>query len=181
MLHRLKSCKMHFILFVLTTFSYQVFAEESKFDCSNWRKKLEDEGNIVMIAGDRGFVVPKTISEIEPFYCRRQLRSLDNIRLLARNCMKPFPRQMIGLAHYSAKKEVRALCKGPTADKQQLLGNNTCFRIKQNLDKLHDSMDVVTLKFETIRDNVHNESLKIPHVCCQTNNFYDVSFYLLTI
>lgn len=171
-------CNMQFFLFLLSLLTYDAFAQESKIDCNNWRSKLEDEGNIILIAGDKGFTPPTTIAEIESIYCKRQLRSLDRIRLLARNCMKPFPRQLIGLVHYGARKEVRALCKGSIEEKQHMLGNDTCFRVKPNLDKLHQAMEVLTLKYETIRDNVRNESLKIPHVCCQLNNFFDVSSFV---
>jgi hypothetical protein len=39
-------------------------------------------------------------------------------------------------------------------------------------------MDSLILSFETIRDNVSNDSLKIPHICCSLNDFMDVSVNL---
>ena len=167
------------ILFVLLCFFvYQISCQENSdgsFNCSNWRQKLDAEGNIIFIAGDRGYVPPQTIAEIHPLYCDRQTLSLGKIRALGRNCMKPFPRQIIGLMTYGSRKEVKALCKGPVSGKQELLDNNHCFRDPQKLNQMHDFMDTMIIKYETIRDNVHNESLKLPHLCCTYNSFLDVS------
>ena len=166
---------MKFFAVLLVVFVIFVAAEETKYDCSDWKRKLDDEGNVVFIAGDRKFTVPKNIPEIDPLYCSRQYAALDTIKVIAKNCMKSFPRQMVGLATYGSRKEVRDLCRGSQIDKQLMLDNNRCFRKKQNLNHLHQSMDSLILKFEAIRDNVSNESLKIPYMCCSFNDFLDVS------
>ena len=166
---------MKILLILFTVCVLKVWADEAKFDCSNWRKKLDDEGNIIFIAGDRGYVAPETLSELEPLYCQRQTTSLEKIRNLGRNCMKPFPRQVVGLMTYGSRKDVKALCKGPVQGKQELLNNNVCFRNPAKMDQLHDAMDSLILKYETIRDNVHNESLKLPHICCEYASHLDVS------
>lgn len=166
---------MEVLLLLVSFLIQQIMAEESTFDCTDWRKKLDAEGNIIFIAGDRGYIAPQTLEEIDPLYCNRQQVSLGKIRAIGRNCMKPFPRQIIGLMTYGSRNDVKNLCKGPVAGKQELLDNNHCFRSSSNLDDLHDSMDSLILQFESIRDNVHNESLKLPHICCSYNKFLDVS------
>jgi len=100
--------------------------------------------------------------------------------MLARNCMKPFPKQILGLMTYGSRKDVKSLCKAGIPVKQELLKNNVCFRDPKKLNALHDAMDTLILKFESIRDDVKNESLKIPHICCNYNQFLDqlkVDFY----
>ena len=155
--------------------------QDPSFDCSSFRNKLDAEGNILFIAGDRSYIVPKTIQEITPYYCDKHLASLENIRQLARNCMKPFPRQIIGLATYGARQEVKSLCKGPVEGKQEFLANTICFRDNTKINRMHDAMDKLILEFEVIRDNVHNESLKIPHICCSYFKFLEVSITMIFI
>lgn len=162
-------------LILHSLFWVMVFGQDDKYDCTNWRNKLDEGGNIMFIAGDRDYYPPITLAEVEPMYCSPQLINIDKTRAIARNCMKPFPRQIIGLMTYGSRKDVKSLCKGSDAKKQDLLDNNICFRDQTKLDIMHDSMDKLIIEFETVRDDVHNESLKIPHICCQYSIFVDVS------
>jgi hypothetical protein len=105
---------MLFICLVILFVTTIVSSEKSNFNCSDWRKKLDDEGNAVFIAGDRSFRVPITIEEIELLYCRRQYDSLDNIKLIGKNCMKAFPRQMVcnGLLYFESKSHMMLISPG---------------------------------------------------------------------
>jgi len=96
--------------------------------------------------------------------------------------MKPFPRQIIGLAAHDAREEIKSLCNDTTNEgKQEFLANTLCFRNKTKLNRMHDAMDKLILEFEVIRDNVNNESLKIPHICCSYFKFLEVSITVICI
>src|SRR5687768_16885240 len=123
---------MRTLISFATFFLCFIFVEcQQTYNCSRWRKTLDNQGKIVLIAGDRNYVVPTTFQGIEENYCRRHLAALEEIRLLGRHCLRPFPKQVIGLATYGGRKDTRAFCKN--GDKQEFLNKSVCFLNSSNL------------------------------------------------
>ena len=135
----------------------------------NWRNDIDKAASVLFLAGDRVHKVPKTLADVDRLYCNRHTTAIETVRDITRACLKPFPKQVIGLLTFGSRKEVRSCCKSES-EKKQLLESMQCFD-KSNLELLHDSFDDFILKIEGIRDSISQDHLKMPHACCAYNSY----------
>lgn len=139
-------------------------------DCNNWKDDIDKASSVLFLAGDRDMVVPKTADDVDDFYCKRHTSSIETVRKISRVCLKPFPKQVIGLLLFGSREELRECCQS-NVKKQQFFESLKCFEGKSTQKRLHDSFDQFILKIEGIRDSVPEDHLKIPHACCAYNSY----------
>lgn len=125
--------------------------------------------------GDRSLVVPKTIAEVEDKYCIKIAAAIERTKKLANACLEPFPKQVVGLLIYGTRKENRRVCPHEV-EKQKVVTHFEC--IGHNLAPLHDAMDAMIDKLETIRDRDTDKNLILPYSCCFFHEFRKVCIVL---
>lgn len=135
------------------------------FDCHLWRLDLDGLGNTLFFAGDRRFVVPSIMSDLESNYCKQQFKNLDELRTISRNCLPPFAKQMTGLLTYGFRKNIRRTCSNHSL-KKEILQKFNCFRNDTIRRQLDSTVAPLIIELEFIRDQVHNSSEIMLRTCC---------------
>lgn len=148
--------------------------------CRHWRLDLDAVGNTLFLAGDRRFVVPSTVAQVETEYCKKNLKSIDELRNISRSCFTPFVKQVAGLMTYGFRKSVRRICTD-SRSKEQVLQKFKCLRNETNKQILDSTMFSFVLQLEHVRDNVANSSHMMLEACCAYEAHVKVSNYMLFI
>lgn len=148
--------------------------------CQHWRLELDALGNTLFLAGDRRFIVPSTVSEVESEYCKKNLQAVDGLHEISRNCLTPFVKQVSGLLTFGFRKSIRRICTDINL-KTRLLQKFNCFRNETNKETLDSTMSSLILKLEFMRDHMVsvNSSIMMLQTCCAYENYVKVSMRTL--
>ena len=136
----------------------------SNGNCSDWRSSIDRDGSVLFIAGDRSLIIPKTSPEATIF-CNKVTSSVENIRSVSRACLKPFPKQVLGLLVYGARKQIKRIC-GNENEKMKIVNYCACLQNATTLNGVHDTMDEAIQIFEHVRDHVPDVNKHMPYSCC---------------
>lgn len=117
--------------------------------------------------GDRGFVMPKNISQMNGF-CGTLTKSLKCIQNYARECLSSFPRQVLLTVTRNGRKQYNQLCANDNS-KQEFMDKLTCLA-PENLEQLHQCMDGSIARFEYVANRVETDN-RISAICCSYQIF----------
>lgn len=154
-------------LFILACSVWQLQAAD--IDCDDWRRIMDKAGSVVFIAGDREYPPPVTMEQLDSRFCQRHLDAMDVIKNVTRSCLKPFPQQVFGLLTRGSNREVKSVCKNEES-RALLLSAFKCLGESTNWADLHDSMDDLLVRLETIHRHIPDPSLQMAHACCEYHN-----------
>ena len=169
---------MKFLLpfFLLATLGHlsngQRRASSPPVSCSDWRSRIDKDGTVVFIAGDRSLIVPRSIPEVDNF-CSKILDSINSIRIVSRACLKPYPKQILGLLVYGTRNQIKKICSND-AEKNQIIRYSSCMLNTTAYNKIHDTMDDFIKLTEYIRDEVPDPNKHLSYVCCYYQDFKEV-------
>lgn len=169
---------LYFILSVLVTLCHGVPPRHQPFRnatiCENWRSILDEAGKTIFIAGNRNHVMPQNLAEADNF-CAVVQENSNIIRDIARLCLKPFPKQIIGTYMYGVRKMHKRVCNDLN-EKNRIIEYCKCMLPQPAQKLLHDMGDDFTMIIEAIRDDGYDINKQIPLVCCQYQEFRQVSY-----
>lgn len=121
------------------------------------------------IFGDRGHDLLVPVPAVDTEHCKR-IKGVESIvKSYAKNCFKPFPRQVIGLLVSGNSKELKKRCE--TEEQRAEYSRNTGCSTGPTIERLHQCMDQYVIDVESVRDTVTDLDYKMPQVCCQTHAF----------
>lgn len=136
----------------------------SSTNCTNWEDSINLYGAQVFLLGDRSFVIPRTISEMESVTCPRLLDAGDKLKDIVKSCLRPFPKTIAGLLIRGSRRVMRAKCNDQK-EKEFIIRHLSCIRPLNRIDQLHDVIDMYNRKLIYIRDTVPVAS-KLDLTCC---------------
>ena len=133
-------------------------------NCTNWEETISVYGVRVFMLGDRSFVIPRNLTEIDTVTCPRLLGASDSLKSVVRSCLQPFPKTIAGLAIRGSRKTIKAKCND-MAEKQFIIKHLSCLRPSNRIDQLHDIIDLYNRKLVYIRDSIPVNK-KLDLLCC---------------
>jgi hypothetical protein len=133
-------------------------------NCTNWRNIVDVHGARIFMLGDRGFHVPRTVSEMETVTCPRLIEAGDKIKGVLKSCLKPFPKTVAGMILRGTRKVTRENCSNATV-KAEIVRHLRCVRDDNRIDQFHDVMDKMAKQLYMIKTKVPVEKM-IDVSCC---------------
>ncbi|RWS04218.1 secreted salivary gland peptide-like protein [Dinothrombium tinctorium] len=127
-------------------------------------KRMDRCATVVFVFGRRDVYLPKNQKEMVP-HCQEEFEAEDCVRSYARRCLRPFPRQLIGVILLGASKVIKERCT-PEGTKEYLT-HYTC--IKKTIPKLHDCMDQLVVSLQAIVQKPADT--RIPTACCAFSRY----------
>ncbi|RWS24475.1 hypothetical protein B4U80_06470 [Leptotrombidium deliense] len=123
---------------------------------------------VVFVFGRRDVYLPKNQKEMVP-HCQEEFDAEDCVRSYARKCMRPFPRQLIGVILLGASKVIKQRCT--TEGTKEYLTHYNC--IKKTIPKLHDCMDQLVGSLQAIVKKP--AETRIAMACCSFSRYISCS------
>jgi len=132
------------------------------------KRKMDKCAVSVFVFGRRDVYLPKNEPEMVP-HCEEEFEAEDCVRSYARRCLRPFPRQIIGVILMGASQVIRQRCS-PEGTKEYL-SHYKC--IKRTIPKLHDCMDQLVVSLDEIIKKPSDQ--RIPSACCSFSRYITCS------
>jgi hypothetical protein len=142
----------------------RVSSNKSKCDL----KKMDKCAVTVMVFGRRDVYLPINTKEMVP-HCQEEFDAEKCVKDIARKCLKPLPRQLIGVIMMGASQVIKQRCT-PTGT-QEYLSHYKC--IKNTIPELHDCMDQLVVSLEEITKKPSDQ--RIPGACCAFSRYISCS------
>lgn len=148
---------------------------EPSIDCSKWRELFDSGSAILSMAGDlEDTPIPPTMEAMEKSYCKRHLDTTVFMKEIARLCLKPFPKQVAGMAIHAARREIKRQCND-RSEKEKLFKSMACLRNQQAKRVSINLYRKLIRSIVYARDFIGNETLQIPYTCCSHHEFVTLS------
>lgn len=122
----------------------------------------------VMVFGRRDVYLPVNQKEMVP-HCQEEYDAERCVKDIARKCLKPLPRQLLGVIMMGASQVIKTRCS-PSGTKEYL-SHYKC--IKTTIPELHDCMDQLVVSLDQISKAPVNE--RIPSACCSFSRYISCS------
>lgn len=77
----------------------------------------------IFMIGDRGLTFPKTEGQVRDVQCKRVSEAIEKARAIIGTCLKPFPKQVIGVLLRGMRVQSKKICstvEGRVAAVEQL-------------------------------------------------------------
>ena len=137
--------------------------------CRNWRSRMDRQASKLFMIGDRSLVVPTTVDQVSQEFCPRILDSIESIKAIARSCLKPFPKQLVGIMLQAIRKVNKEICSSKE-EKETVIKHLSCVKDSNRLEQVHVLMDHFIMFTHSVQRNVTDQTKKIPFICCQYMN-----------
>ena len=147
-----------FICSVLSASPSRARAAAAKGKCD--LKKMDKCAVTVMVFGRRDVYLPVNSKEMVP-HCQEEFDAERCVKDIARKCLKPLPRQLLGIIMLGAAQVIKQRCSADGT--VEYLSHYKC--IKTTLPELHDCMDQLVVSLEEITKKPAND--RIPSACCR--------------
>ncbi|KAI1286859.1 hypothetical protein HDE_10467 [Halotydeus destructor] len=139
-------------------------------DCDNY-DGFEEAGLKLLTYGDRDKWFAMSKEDAVENVCPRTRLAVQRVRTFAKQCLRPFAGQVVGLIVDGVTNQLNATC-----DSVESLANHV--RLQQcTLDKdredVHKCSDQYIRELEAIREDINNSNkdLKLGYVCCHFHKF----------
>lgn len=141
-------------------------SRSSKAKCD--LKKMDQCAVTVMVFGRRDVYLPVNTKEMVP-HCQEEFDAEKCVKDIARKCLKPLPRQLIGVIMLGASQVIKQRCT--PAGTQEYLSHYKC--IMNTIPELHDCMDQLVVSLEEIAKKPVDQ--RIPSACCSFSRYISCS------
>lgn len=131
-------------------------------------KKMDQCAVTVMVFGRRDVYLPVNEKEMAP-HCQEEYDAEKCVKEIARKCLKPLPRQLLGVIMLGASQVIKQRCN-PVGTKEYL-SHYKC--INNTLPELHDCMDQLVVTLQEITKMSADQ--RIPHACCSFSRYISCS------
>ncbi|XP_053200817.1 uncharacterized protein LOC128388400 [Panonychus citri] len=131
-------------------------------------KEMDRQAEIVFVFGRRDVYLPKNPTEMVP-HCKEEFDAEDFVKSYSRRCLKPLPRQIIGVILMGASQVIKQRCT-PEGTKEYL-SHYDC--IYNTIPHLHDCMDQLVVSLHEITKKPVEE--RIPQACCSFSRYISCS------
>ncbi|XP_074604068.1 uncharacterized protein LOC141857465 [Brevipalpus obovatus] len=157
-----------FVLFFALIFTIVTSSSKKSKSRSCDFKKMDKQATVIFVFGRRDVYLPKNSKEMVP-HCKEEFDAEDYVKSHARRCLKPLPRQIIGVILMGASQVIKQRCT-PEGTKEYL-SHYDC--IKAGIPHLHDCMDQLVISLDEI-SRMDGEK-RIPHACCSFSRYIHCS------
>jgi len=130
---------------------------------------MDRQASKLFLIGDRSLVVPTTVDQVSQEFCPRILDSIESIKAIARSCLKPFPKQLVGIMLQAIRKVNKEICSSKE-EKETVIKHLSCVKDSNRLEQVHVLMDDFIMFAHSVQRNVTDQTKKIPFICCQYMN-----------
>jgi hypothetical protein len=120
----------------------------------------------LFLVGDRSLVVPSSLQEVSDNFCPKIQENIEKIREIARSCLRPFPKQLVGVMLFAIKRVNREICSSKQ-EKDFIVQHLSCVRDQNKMEQVHVLMDDFVKFAHYVHSNVSDTNKKIPFICCQ--------------
>lgn len=131
-------------------------------------KKMDKCAVTVMVFGRRDVYLPVNSKEMGP-HCQEEYDAEKCVKDIARKCLKPLPRQLLGVIMMGASQVIKQRCSADGTI--EYLSHYKC--IKTTIPELHDCMDQLVVSLEEISKRPAND--RIPSACCSFSRYISCS------
>lgn len=131
-------------------------------------KKMDKCAVTVMVFGRRDVYLPVNEKEMGP-HCQEEYDAEKCVKDIARKCLKPLPRQLLGVIMLGASQVIKQRCN-PTGTREYL-SHYKC--IKKTIPELHDCMDQLVVTLQEVTKMPSDQ--RIPHACCSFSRYISCS------
>lgn len=122
----------------------------------------------VMVFGRRDVYLPVNEKEMGP-HCQEEYDAEKCVKDIARKCLKPLPRQLLGVIMLGASQVIKQRCTATGT--REYLSHYKC--IKKTIPELHDCMDQLVVTLQEVTKMPSEQ--RIPHACCSFSRYISCS------
>lgn len=130
--------------------------------------KMDKCAVTVMVFGRRDVYLPINTKEMVP-HCQEEFDAEKCVKDIARKCLKPLPRQLLGVIMMGASQVIKQRCS--PLGTQEYLSHYKC--IKTTIPELHDCMDQLVVSLGEISKQPVDQ--RIPGACCSFSRYISCS------
>lgn len=141
-----------------------------KNNCRNWRNQIDLFASKLLMVGDRSLIIPKDVNEVSTIFCPKIRQNIEQVKEIARSCLKPFPKQLVGVILFAIKKVNRDICSS-TKEKEFIASSLECVQDVNRMESVHELMDDFVRFSHFVHRNISDVNKKIPFICCQYLKF----------
>lgn len=153
-----------FSVLLTTVSSLTTTTPKPNVNCSTWRSQVNEYGPRVFMVGDRSFVVPNSVDEIQDVTCPRIKEAGERLRDIFKSCLRPFPRTLAALVIRRARRTMRTKCND-RKEKALIMHHLSCLRPADKIGLFHDVIDEYSRQLVHIQGNVAPKNM-LDVACC---------------
>ena len=152
-------------------------SQPKSFNCSSWKNQFDEATSKAFLVSNRNFTFPTTIAEVDKL-CSDVFVQVERVQEIARSCLKPFPKQIVGIFIRGVKKQFKKVCNN-RKEKEKVFKYADCLRPEQVLTKIFNISDEFTKVYEYINTNSSVEK-RIPLACCYYQDYKEVKLFVFS-